>query len=150
MAVGARSDPYLAYRFLVEIEALVVGGFSGVSGMGVRMEPEEYAEGGVNTHTHSLPTRYTHSNVTLTRGLTDADGLWRWVEQAVEGRVRTRHVSVYVLDATGARAWGWQLLDAYPVGWTGPELQADGSSVAVETLELAHGGIRRIEGASAG
>jgi phage tail-like protein len=150
MSIGGRADPYLAYRFLVEIEGIVVGGFSGVSGMQVSMQPEEVAEGGVNTHSHSLPTRYAHSNVTLRRGLTDADGLWRWVEDALEGRVRTRTVSVYVLDATGARVWGWQFLDAYPVGWTGPELQADGSGVAVESLELAHAGIRRIAGASAG
>ena len=34
----------------------------------------------------------------------------------------------------------WSLVDVYPVKWTGPTLDAGGNQVAVETLELAHGG----------
>jgi hypothetical protein len=34
MAVGDRKkDPYLSFRFLVEIQGLIVGGFSEVSGL---------------------------------------------------------------------------------------------------------------------
>ena len=33
MAVALRIDPYLGFRFLVEIEGLLVAGFSEVSGL---------------------------------------------------------------------------------------------------------------------
>jgi hypothetical protein len=32
------------------------------------------------------------------------------------------------------------------VTWTGPELQADGQSVAMESLELAHDGLSTVSG----
>ena len=34
-------------------------------------------------------------------------------------------------------------MDAYPVRWTGPEFSGVGNSVAIETLELVHNGIKR-------
>jgi hypothetical protein len=33
MPVAERKDPYLSFRFLVEIRGLIVGGFSEVSGL---------------------------------------------------------------------------------------------------------------------
>jgi phage tail-like protein len=34
----------------------------------------------------------------------------------------------------------WNITDAYPVKWTGPDLRATSMEVAIETLELAHRG----------
>jgi phage tail-like protein len=146
MSADERHDPYLTYQFVVEIEGLRVGGFSGASGLSVEMQPEEVQEGGVNHYTHKLPTRYGHGNLVLKRGLTDYAGLWEWVESASEGVVTRRNVDVYLLDGTRDLVWGWTFLSTYPVKWTGPEFQADQSAVAVETLELVHAGVRAVEG----
>lgn len=153
MAVGDRRDPYLGYRFLVEVDSLVVGGFSEVSGLAVRMKPRTYEEGGVNTYTHKLPTRYEHPNLVLKQGLTDAHELWDWMQEAVaDVPVPTprsslrKNVRVLLQDGTGVESWGWEFRDAYPVSWEGPELRADQGTVAVETLELAHRGLSRMEG----
>jgi phage tail-like protein len=40
----------------------------------------------------------------------------------------------------GQETWRWSFQNAYPVKWVGPELKADGSAVAIETIELAHNG----------
>jgi phage tail-like protein len=53
--LGIRNDPYKAYNFLVEIEGLIVGGFSEVTGMQVEIEVKDYREGGVNEYIHKLP-----------------------------------------------------------------------------------------------
>jgi phage tail-like protein len=37
----------------------------------------------------------------------------------------------------------WNLIRAFPVKWTGPDLKATGSEVAIETLEIAHEGIEK-------
>lgn len=145
MSAG-RTDPYLDYRFQVEIDSLVVGGFSEVSGLRREVETEQYKEGGVNHYVHELPTRVTHSNVTLRSGLTDATELYEWSEGGVFGTSARRVVRVIVQDATGDEVWGWSLRGAYPVAWEGPELRGNGGNVAIETLELAHNGISRIDG----
>jgi phage tail-like protein len=146
MSVGARDDPYLSYRFVVQIDALFVGGFSEVSGLSVEMEPETYEEGGVNDHVHKLPGRADYPNLTLRRGMTDSATLSRWTQRTVDGSVTRMDGVLFLLDETGDIGWGWAFVDAYPVSWSGPELSADSSSVAVETLELAHHGLRPVPG----
>jgi phage tail-like protein len=144
MPVGQRTDPFLAFNFLVEIDDLVVGGFSEVSGLQVEIEVHDYREGGLNEYIHKLagPTRYP-SNLTLKRGLMDTDVLGSWLAQVTQGVVQRRNGSIVLLDATGQEAARWNFTAAYPVRWKGPDLQASSSAVAVETLELAHHGLTR-------
>lgn len=143
MPTGTRSDPYLDFRFQVELDGLVVGGFSEVEGLRVDVETETYREGGVNTYTHTLPTAFTSPNVTLRRGLTDATELWDWLRDAVHGEPVRKNGRILLLDATGAEVGGWEFRDAYPVRWDGPDLAADRGAVAMEALELAHRGLSR-------
>jgi len=144
LALGARTDPYGAFRFLVELEGLVVGGFTEVTGLSVELEGEPFREGGVNAYMQRLagPARHP-SNLVLRRGMTDADALWSWHAAAAAGRVRRRNGSIVLLDAAGDEAWRWNVRDALPVRWVGPELRAGQAVVAVEALELVHRGIAR-------
>ncbi len=150
MSAG-RTDPYLGYRFLVEIDSLIVAGFSEVSGLEIRMEPETYQEGGVNEYVHKLPTRLDHSNLVLKRGLTDDASLLEWVRSATTGPPRTgsssrRTVRVFLQDTTGRESWGWECREALPVRWAGPDLNATDGAVAIETVEFAHQGLSRVQG----
>ncbi|MFC4360610.1 phage tail protein [Halobium salinum] len=133
-------DPYLSFRFHVEIDALTVGGFSSVSGLEHEMTPEEYEEGGNNRFTHKLPTRYTQPNVVLERGLIDSPVLWEWLANAREGKIERRTVLIVLLNTVREETWRWELTGAYPIRWAGPDLQADQAAVAIETVELAHQG----------
>lgn len=144
MAVGTRTDPYLAFAFVVEIEGLVAGGFSEVSGLQAEVETFDYREGGENSFVHRLPSgvRYP-ANLVLRHGLTDADVMWRWHAEVARGLVRRRNGSVVLLDATAREVRRWNFLGAYPVRWTGPELNATSGALAVESLDLAHRGLVR-------
>lgn len=141
-----RTDPYLNFKFRVEIDAIIVAGFTDVSGLEAEMKPEEYEEGGVNTHPHRLPGRFEYPNVVLTRGLTDYAGFWSWIERVRSESVDRKHVSIYLLDADGTQRWGWEARNAYPVTWRGPEFRADDGAVAMETVELAHEGLTKMAG----
>lgn len=145
MSAG-RTDPYLDYRYQVEVDSLLVAGFAEVSGLEREVDTEPYEEGGVNHFTHDLPTRVSTSNLTLERGLTDSVELWNWIEGVARGTVERRNVRVFLQDATGEEVWGWEAQDAYPVNWSGPDLAADGGAVAMESLELAHRGLRGVDG----
>ena len=142
-AIAERDDPYLSFKFLVEIQGLIAGGFSEVTGLQAETEFEEVREGGVNDNIRKIPKLTRYPSLILKRGLTNGDTLWKWHQDAIMGRIKRRNVFVILLDEGGKEAWRWCFLEAYPTKWVGPDLKADGSSIAVETMELAHDGIRK-------
>lgn len=142
--LGVRNDPYLSFNFFVEIEGLIVGGFSEVSGLQVETQVHDYQEGGQNEYVHRLPgpARYP-SNLILKRGLTDIETLWSWHQDVVAGKIERRNGTVYLLDRMGTPAMWWDFKEAYPAKWSGPDLRADSGAVAVETVELVHRGLSK-------
>lgn len=145
----ARRDPYVAYRFLVEIGSDVVAGFADCSGLQLETEFEEVQEGGENQVRYKLPKSSKWGNLTLKRGLTDSTVLWDWYRARMQGDFtsdtgKRRGLAVILWDeSTSDQVWRWDFADAYPVKWTGPELRAEASAVAVEVLEFAHHGLTR-------
>ncbi len=141
--MAKRIDPYLGYRFRIEIDGLIVAGFSEVSGLQMETETEDHREGGVNDYIHRLPKGSKQSNITLKRGITDSDTLWKWHQGVVNGKVKRKNGRIILIDAREIEKWHWTFEDAYPIKWVGPELKADSSSLAVESLELVHNGIKK-------
>ncbi len=142
--LGIRNDPYVPFNFLVEIEGLLVGGFTEVTGLQIETEVQDYREGGLNEYVHKLagPTRYP-SNLILKHGLTDIETLWSWHQDVTQGTIKRRNGTIYLLDNRRLPAMWWDFMEAYPVKWGGPELRADSNIVAVETVELVHKGISK-------
>jgi phage tail-like protein len=142
--LGVRYDPYMSFGFLVEIEGLIVGGFSEVTGLQVETVVETYREGGVNEYEHKLAgsTRYP-SNLVLKHGVTDIDTLWIWHQDVTAGVIERKNGTIYLLDRRWLPVMWWDFLEAYPVKWTGPDLRAEANTVAVETVELVHRGLSK-------
>jgi phage tail-like protein len=140
---AARVDPLLAFRFRVRLDDLVVAAFTDCTGLQVETEVHEYVEGGLNTNAHRLPTRTKHGSLTLKRGIAGRE-LWDWYDELVGGRVRRRSGTIAVYDPAGvAVVTEWQFVRAFPCKWTGPDLGAAQSNVAVEAFELCHEGLTR-------
>ncbi len=142
MILGQRQNPYTAFNFLVEIEGLVVGGFSEVSGLQAETETEDYREGGLNQFVYKFPKGTKYPNISLKRGITDSRVLWDWYQKVVAGQFERKNVSIILLDYRRNEKWRWNFFKAYPVKWVGPELKADSPALAVETLELSHNGLK--------
>ncbi len=147
-ALGLRFDPFMAFNFVVEIEGLILGGFSEVTGLQVETEVQDYREGGQNEFVHKLPgpARYPQNLVLkrgLTGGLTGGSTLWLWHQAIIRGDIDRRNGTIYLLNRRGLPIAWWDFLRAYPVRWSGPEFRADSSTIAFETIELAHQGISR-------
>jgi phage tail-like protein len=135
-----KMDPYSGFRFLVEKDGLVIGGFSEVSGLSSETRVLVIKEGGVNDHVHKFPEATEYPNLILKRGLTDCKKLWTWYRQVANGQIDRATVSVILLDANGDEACRWAFWGAYPIKWIGPELKADSNAIAIEALEIAHNG----------
>jgi phage tail-like protein len=141
---GVTLDPFHAFNFLIEIEGILVGGFSECSGLEVETEYYDYREGGVNEYMHRFigPTKY--QPLVLKHGLTVINGLWTWHQEVIQaidtGKFKRRNGTVYLLNKQKIPVKWWNFKEAYPYKWTGPQLKADSGDVAFESVELAHRG----------
>ena len=134
-------------RFVIEMDSVVVANFQECTGLSVEVTVHEYVEGGNNEFVHRLPGGLKYGNITLKRGLSDSRQFLEWRPTIAGGRitVQRKNLSVKVFDHDGDTAKQWDVLEAYPVKWTGPELRASSMDVVIETLELAHKGWREVK-----
>ena len=134
-------DPHLGLRFWVQLGSIEIAGFKECSGLKIETEIQEYPEGGLNTYTHKLPVRAKYGNITLKRGLDEGQDLYRWYMDCIRRTVRREEISIIVYDYLGKEKQRWELHEAFPCKWTGPDLKADQGAMAVETVEIAHHGL---------
>jgi phage tail-like protein len=140
---GQRVDPYGNYNFLVEIDGITRAAFHEVSGFDSTIDVIEHREGGENTTVRKLPGMTKHSNIVLKWGLADDADLYNWHRDAVNGKVQRRNGSIVLLDRQGQERMRWNFVNAWPSKWDGPDFNAEGNDIAIETLELAHEGVTR-------
>ncbi len=138
---GKRTDGLATAKFGVEIGAIVMAEFTEVSGLEVQLEILEYQEGGNNLFTHKLPGRVKFPNVTLKSGVTATNELWEWFEKGTYGKIERKNMSIILYDQTNAEVRRWNLINAYPIKWTGPSFKAAENAVSIEALEFVHEGI---------
>jgi phage tail-like protein len=82
--------------------------------------------------------RHGFGTVVLRRALTSSPELFEWRRAIVAGKDDRRAVTIQLLDGPGGKVAGsWQLVGAWPSRWSGPALDALGSGIAYEELELA-------------
>lgn len=134
-------DPYLGLRFSLQLGQIEVAWFRECSPIVIETEMFEYPEGGNNTYTHKLPVRTKYSNITLKRGMDDTQSLYNWFVKASSGQIVRQNISIIIYDSQQNIKQRWDLQNAYPCKWTGPELKAESGAIAIETLEIAHEGL---------
>jgi phage tail-like protein len=146
MAAGKRTDPYRSFRFLVEIDGIIQGGFNEVTIPDSAQEPIEYREGTDQPTMRKIPGLIKYGNVVLKWGTTDSMELYEWRKAVEDGKTASarRSMAVIVLDEEGNATSRWEFSDAWPTKYDSPDLKASGSEIAIETLEIAHEGMRRV------
>lgn len=137
------ASTHTSNRFYVMIDGTAQAIFTEVSGLQIETEVQEYAEGGNNGFVHRLPGRTRVGNITLKRGITGSNELFKWYMQIASGqKIDRRNISLVMYDVAGVELLRWNFLMAYPVKWIGPQFEANGNAAAIETLELAHAGLQ--------
>ena len=145
-ALGVRQDPFTSFNFIVELDGLIVGGFSRVEGVEGSIEVEEYVEGGRNDAPHKLLKGTRWPNLVLSRGMMEVDSMWRWFAATARGDIQRRSGAIVMLNSQRVPVNGWIFHGAVPVRWVGPSFDAaSDSSVAIEKIELVHMGLERPE-----
>ena len=104
----------------------------------------------LNEYEHKLPGRTKYGNVTLKSGVANAVDLWGWFQDVTTGRVSRRDLSIVMYAQDHGEAMRWNLVQAFPVQWQGPDFTAGSTDIAVHSLELAHNGISHVWGKTRG
>lgn len=142
-------DLALGSRFLFEVDGVEIGLFASVVGLEVSSKFVEVVEGGQNGYVHRLPGRLEWPTITFTRGLTDADALFDWMNKtagegfAAAGNKLVRSTgAITAIAGNGSRLRAWSLEGVYPIRWTGPSFSVNSEDPLTEELEIAHHGFR--------
>ena len=142
-----RNDPYPAYNFEVVVDGIsddgasIRGSFSEVSGLGAEIEVIEYRTGSEPSRVRKLAGLSKFNNIVLKRGIIGDLTFWNWLVGAMHGNVQRAAVSIILLDENRNPVLRWNFVRAWPCKWTGPNLNAKTSEIAIETLEICHEGI---------
>jgi phage tail-like protein len=140
-----QQDPLRNFRFRVEIDSLQVAGFSEVRIGATTTDVIEYREGNEPAYVRKLTGLHKFGNVTLKRGVTGSLELYNWHRQILMGQTAgaRRSVVIVVADEAGADQARFTVRNAWPVKYESSDLNAQGTEVLIETLELANEGIER-------
>src|SRR5436305_800928 len=136
---------YRAFQFSVEIDGISQARFQEVGGLDATVDVTEYRQGGDILNNRKFPGLTKHSNLSLKRGYTDDQQLWKWFEDVMTGRTENirKNISVVQLDMAGQEVYRWNLFQAFPVKYTAPAFNAKGNDLAIETLEIAYERVER-------
>jgi len=147
--MAEREDPLVGFHFAVELQGVVKGYFTEVSGLGSEHEVIEHKI--VNESGHELikkiPGRLKWENIVLKRGITSSMDLWDWRKKIEDGQVDgNRHDgSIVMFNQDFSPVARWEFKSAWPVKVTGPQPKADSNEIGVEEMTLAHEYIIRVQ-----
>lgn len=134
--------PLVTYSFLVEWGGTKIG-FTEVSGLDFETEVVEYRDGANPRYTKiKRPGQTKYSNITLKRGTFEGDNeYYAWWEKIEQNRTERRPITIKLLNENRQPIVTWDVQNAWPSKVQSTGLKADGSEVAIETMEIVHEGL---------
>jgi phage tail-like protein len=133
-----RAGVQASFRFVVDIADVAQGVFTECTLPNIDWEIQEVKEGGLNSYLHELPGRRKSARISLKNGLGTSE-LVNWYLQSMNEQFVRRTVTIKLLDSLHEPVMIWNVADAYPIKWVGPQLKSDTGAVAIQTLELVCG-----------
>lgn len=157
-AVAAPPMYGMAMRFDVVIDGYDLGAWTSCKGLAVTFKHDKVLELGEHTLTGYIPGRVEYSPVSLGRAIVKSD--WAktktWLEMVGSAPwllangpsvgpgagfdLGTSTGKITLRDAHLDEVATWELQGVLPAAWKGPQFDANGKTVAIETLDLVHGG----------
>jgi len=149
-----RVDPYKSFKFRVKWDGKVVAGVSKVSALRRTTEVIEHREGGDPSASHKSPGRTHFEPITLERGITHDLEFERWANKVwnlgggpgaeVSLKDFRKDLVLELVNEAGQVVLAYRLYRCWPSGFEAlPDLDADGGSVAIQTLVIQNEGWER-------
>ncbi len=136
-------DPLLSFNFTVESGGVLQAYFNECTGLNTEVQPVEYRNGNEAATMRKIPGLVKFGNITLKRGVSESPDFIDWVQKAVDGDVQRMSLSIIVMDELKEEKLRYNLEEAWPSKFIGPDLKAGDNSVAMESLEIVCEGVRK-------
>ncbi|HNW49656.1 MAG TPA: phage tail protein [Prolixibacteraceae bacterium] len=135
--------PLPKFHFQVEWDSEKVS-FQEVSGLDIEAQPIEYRHGdSPQFSTIKMPGIQKSGNVTMKKGVFKSDNkFFAWFAEIQMNTIKRKTVTIKLLDEKHNPTMTWTLTNAWPTKITSTDLKSDGNEVAVESIEIAHEGIK--------
>jgi len=141
MATGERTDPFRSFNFKLDMDG-VTGNFRECTGLSADANVIEYREGtDLARTTRKMLGLLSYGNITLRRGVTDNDELWRWYRNNVNGVTDRRSGAIILMDEQRNEVMRWSIENAQIKKIEAPSFNATANEIAVEAVELVHEGL---------
>lgn len=141
-----RHGPYRNVRFLLEIDKIAIAGFSTCNLPENSTEVIEYREGNEAPTARKLWSLNDFGDLTLEKGITeDSIALFEWRKKVEQGKLdeARQSIAVIILDEEGQPGPRYEFREAWVRQYDAPDLDASGSDVAIESIEIVHEGMER-------
>jgi phage tail-like protein len=147
-----RFDPYKAFKFRIKWDGRYVAGVSKISSLKQATEPATHREGGDPSTLRTMPTVIKFDPITIERGVTHDPEFENWAklvyssegDAAISLKNFRKDVIIELLNEQGAIAKAYSVFRCWVSEYAAlPELDANGTSVAIETMVLQNEGWTR-------
>lgn len=139
----------LQMRFKVTVDGLSLGYWSSCKGLAMKFNTTR-VDGNVYDSYNYIPDRVDYPDVTVARAMNKQDSpkVWKWLADCRKqwygsepGDWSDKTATIQLFDSSFTSPVSqWTLTNVYPKEWHGPELDAGGGGIALETLVLGHEG----------
>jgi phage tail-like protein len=144
-------DPYKNYRFRLKWDGRYVAGITRVTALRRTTEVVKHSEGGNVIQSRKSPGRTEFDAITLERGITQDREFEEWANRVApytltsESPVEFRKdVTIELYDDTGRLVVAYRLFRCWVSEYQAlPDLDANGSAVAIEQIKLENEGWER-------
>jgi phage tail-like protein len=119
--------------------------FTEVTGLVMEREKIEYRHSDSKDFNKiAMPGMVKNNNITLKRGKFEADFDYNtWFEEIADDRAKKRRdVTIRLLNEKHNPVAAWTATRCFPVKVTAPDLKSDANEIAVESIEIAHEGLK--------
>jgi phage tail-like protein len=107
---------------------------------------EQSSVGPKGLEIRKVPGATKWSNITLKRGVDESLDVWKWREKVLQEGPDNARVdgNIALIDYAGATIATWKFAQGWPIKYTGSSMNASGSEVAVEEIQICHEGLERM------
>jgi phage tail-like protein len=140
----AQEYPIPRFHFQVDWGGAKIS-FTEVTGLVMEREKIEYRHSDSKDFNKiAMPGMVKNSNITLKRGKFEGDFDYNtWLEDIANERVdKRRDLTIRLLNEKHVPVAAWTAARCFPVKVSAPDLKSDANEIAVESIEVAHEGLK--------
>lgn len=134
--------PMVGFSFRVQWDETEIA-FTEVSGLTMETEKIEYRQGSDKEHSKkAMPGLKSYGDITMKRGTFPSENdFYEWFNTINLNKVQRKDLTISLLNEEHEPVVIWKVKNAWPLKVESPDLSADASEVAIESITIAHEGL---------